>query len=194
MKKALFLSAMSVVGHLYGLTEDNVRRFDLVKPLLGAHQALHSKMDLFCQSALHAFGAEAIITVQQVLHRLEGDSAQSDVPQLNFATVDDFVSWVSSQKKTALVLTDQGNIKSAICVEYMQYLSQQPGFNAEWYTIDYDHLTPILWALHEAGADVMQPTDVVPNVVFVIDGKLWQIPEECAADGLKCWIDLELKP
>lgn len=192
MKKTLFFSAIVAVGNIYGLTQDNVRRFDLVKPIL-TNQSLQSKVDLFCQSALHAFGAEAVVTVQQVVQRLESGGSQDDVPQIHFAAVDDFVSWVLSQKKTALVLTDQGNIKSAICIEYMKYLSQQPGFDADWYAIDYDHLTPILWALHDAGADIMQPTDVVPNVVFVINGELWQIPEENAADGLKNWIDRELK-
>lgn len=190
MKKMLFFMVIATAGQLYSDIEENIRRFDTVKPLLCALQMWHSKMELLCLSAIRAFGVEGLITTKQVLARLEGSSEQQNSLELiQFAGGDDFLSWISSQKNTILLVYDQGSLKSAICMEYVQYLSQQSDFTAHLCGVEYDHLTPILWDLQEMQNDTMRFTDIVPNAVFVIDGHLWQIPDDLAALDLKYWID-----
>lgn len=187
MNKKLVCSLFFAITHgLHGSQDAHRARSPESSSAIPAHQ-----LNLFCDSALRSFGAYGIISSASVLHRLK-NGTMLDASAVNFRAADDFVSWVSVQRKTALILVSEHNLNSALCVEYMNHISQQPGFDADWYVIDYDSLAPILQELADGGYDIAQPTNVVPNVLFFLDGKAWQIPEEHAALGLKWWIDRQL--
>jgi hypothetical protein len=190
MKRLLglvFLFSVGLVGtkNLFG----QMKKIETLNPLMATYQLLQGKMAQFCATAIQSFGAENYINSQQVLSRLKEGMEDLQAQEVAFQDADSFLGWIAQQKNTILVLYDQDNVKSAVCLEYIKYLSDQHFLSFDWYVTSSDRFDLLVNSLLSQNIDLVQPTQIVPNVLFIIDGYLWQIPDDQAAKHLKYWID-----
>lgn len=155
----------------------------------------HEKaLKAFCISAIESFGATGIISSQHVMHWLQhNDHHQKEIPWLTHLEHHAWIAWMEQQTKALIVIVEHDSIPSAVCLAYVQHCLQQK-IKIPVYQMSYEQAEKVRLVGLELNQQhqIIEPFEVVPNLLWIHNGQLWQIPDDSAIAELKNWIDLLL--
>lgn len=183
MKKLLFLTLWVI--SIQFVVADQARSM-LTMGQLTKDPAIASKILLFCGIAIKQFGVNEL-SEAQVLERLSGRS-KSTIEDVEFESFSAFRQWVKGQKKTLLFLYEPENIKSTVCELYLECLAAL-GSGIAVFKVQQDDFIRSVGDDQPIDEAVLYPLIAVPDIIFIINGTVWQLSAENVLDRLKAGID-----